>query len=200
MRGLRSSCSLHQLEATMIVATSDGHSSARPGRCVVRWLGAGRRDRSTSLWRTARTKLHDDRAPARAPELDHVRLPVGMASAPAQLHTATKVRRLTPITRPARALRRPPAEAAPVRRARGSTTSGLRARPDGCRPRSSTGSVAPRRPAPAAGRLALPPASNPFIPPRCGRDRLAVTRRARGRPACATSSSATTSEPLDPPR
>ena len=107
-----------------------------------------------------------DRAPARHPELDDVRLRVRDAAAPARLPRGDEGRRARRDPPGAtRAVRRAPAEARAVPRPQGGVLPlRLRARPLAARPLRRRSGARARRPAPAARRLALPPAVEPALP------------------------------------
>src|SRR5204863_2372989 len=123
-------------------------------------------------------RADDDGPPSRHPELDHVRLRVRVAPAPARLPRSDEGRRprLDPSRAP-RPLWRGAAEARPVSGPEGGVLPRrLRARPVRHRPVAGRPRAGAGRPAPTAGRLALPPALEPALP---ADDRL--PRPARGR-------------------
>ena len=120
-------------------ATTAGARGSGKARQLTSRLGALRRwAQGPRLRRRARARLaraDDHGAPARDPELDHLRLRVGLAAAPARLPGGDEGRRpgLDP-GRAARPLRRRAAEAPPVPGAEGGVLPlRLRARPDGAR-------------------------------------------------------------------
>ena len=150
-------------------------------RALRRWA---QRPRLRPRARPRLARADHDRAAARHPELDDVRLRVGVAPAPARLPRSDAGRR--PGGDPAQAarvVRRRPAEARPVRGAEGGVLPlRLRSRSGGC-------GGARRRPGPdargaasSARRLAVPPALESALPADA-----APCRRARfgprGRPA-----------------
>ena len=111
-------------------------------------------------------ELTHDRAAARDPERDHLRLRVRVAAASARLPRCDAGRRAGgDPARAAGALRRAAAEARPVPGPEGGVLPRrLRARPRRARAvRARPGEDARRR-AHAAGRLALPPALEPALP------------------------------------
>ena len=148
-------------------------------KALRRWA-QGPRLRPRARARLARAD--DDRAPARHPELDDVRLRVGVAPAPARLPRRDAGRRARgDPARAAQDLRRRAAEAAAVPGAEGGVLPlGLRAERVGADRLVDRPGPRARRAAAAARRLALPPALESALPDDARASRPA-RRRARVR-------------------